>query len=283
MKVERNIDGIRQSAQKKSQEAFEKVEKGIQQLVKDKQTINFNTVARAAGVSKAWLYKQREVKSRIEHLRDQCAQKGKIPKTVSASDKSKDSMLEKLKGRIKDLEADNRDLRRQNEVAYGQVLRVQELEKRIQQLETENKRLKNQSASAGGVDTEVNGSTPVRDVMATLEKLGVRMNSTLQRSIENAPEGITSASIKSLQESMAKTDVRNPAGFLYKAISDAWQPGRAFSTTTEMAEFNTWWAWAYSKGLVKASTQVDGIMRVLTAEDEWIPFETAAKKFAAQG
>lgn len=283
MKVERNTEGIRKSAQKKSQEAFEKVEKGIQQLIKDKQTINFNTVARASGVSKAWLYKQDEVKSRIEHLRNQCAQKGKTPKAVAASDKSKDSMIEKLRGRIKVLEAEIRDLRRQNEVAYGQVLRVRDLERRIQQLETENTRLKEQSAKAGEIDARVNGSTPAKDFTATLEKLGVPMNSTLQRAIENTPEGIVLSAIKALEESIAKgIGVKNPAGFLYKAITDAWQPSEDFSKTSEIAEFNTWWAWAYSKSIVKASTQFDGIMHVMTAGDEWITFKDATRKFPIQ-
>ena len=55
MKVKRNADGLRRNAQKKRQETFEKVDKAIRQLVKDRKPVTFNAVAEVAGVSKAWL------------------------------------------------------------------------------------------------------------------------------------------------------------------------------------------------------------------------------------
>ncbi|MDZ7952437.1 DUF6262 family protein [Nostoc sp. DedQUE09] len=60
------VDGLRANAQRKQKEAFEKVEQGIQKLIDEKQTINFNTVAKASGLSKAWLYKQPKIKAWIE-------------------------------------------------------------------------------------------------------------------------------------------------------------------------------------------------------------------------
>ena len=59
MKVKRNTNGLRENAQAKSKEAFDKVDKGIQQLLKDKQSINFNRVAGVSGVSKACCIKSR--------------------------------------------------------------------------------------------------------------------------------------------------------------------------------------------------------------------------------
>jgi len=45
MTVQRNVEGLRQNAQKKRQEALEKVEQGIRKLLKEGRTVNFNTVA----------------------------------------------------------------------------------------------------------------------------------------------------------------------------------------------------------------------------------------------
>ena len=52
MRHVRNVEGLRSNAQKKSKETFERVDIGIQQLLREGRKINFNSVAVAAGVSK---------------------------------------------------------------------------------------------------------------------------------------------------------------------------------------------------------------------------------------
>ena len=113
MKIKRNTDGIKRTAQKKREATFQKVEEGIQQLIKDQAIINFNTVSKASGVSKAWLYREPTVKSRIEHLRQQSGSKKKTLPTHRASDSSKDAVIRTLKERIKKLDAENKELRDQ--------------------------------------------------------------------------------------------------------------------------------------------------------------------------
>ena len=118
MTTQRNVEGLRQNAQRKRQEALEKVEQGIRQLIKEGKTLNFNTVAQAADVSKAFLYKEPEIKERIEQLRLQGTKKAPELKQ-RASDASKDAIIRNLRERVKKLEAEVKDLRKQNEVAYG--------------------------------------------------------------------------------------------------------------------------------------------------------------------
>ncbi|MEH1916758.1 DUF6262 family protein [Nostoc sp.] len=142
MTVERNIDGLRGNAQRKRQEAFEKVEQGIQKLIKEQRVINFNTVAKASGLSKAWLYKEPEIKARIEHLRENNSQTKEIPAKQRSSDASKDAIIKTLKERIKRVEAENRGLRDQHEAIYGRILQASEIEQRLERLEAENTRLK---------------------------------------------------------------------------------------------------------------------------------------------
>lgn len=274
MTIKRSVEGLKKNAEKKRQEAFEKTEKGIQQLIKEKRPINFNTVAQASGVSKAWLYKEPEVKARIEHLREQANRKKGVPIKQRASDTSKDALIRTLRARVKRLEAENKDLRMQNEVAYGHVLKVRDLEKEIQHLRSANERLRQQS-------------TPKSEPQATqdsirdeLSELGVGLNSTLERLINETPRGIVETAIESLKEAAQVGQLRNPGGFLNKAIADAWRPNESHQEKADMTEFNEWWKRAYGEGFAIASQQTSEGLIVLTSAGHWIPFAEAAKIFS---
>ncbi|WP_080444854.1 DUF6262 family protein [Clostridium botulinum] len=117
----RNIEGLIESARNRRDEALKKADEGIKKLIKEGKPINFKTVSEAANVSTAWLYKQSEISERIKILRSQ--QKGKSiakPK-IKTSDASKDAMLTALKNRVKKLEEENKELKKQIEVLYGQL------------------------------------------------------------------------------------------------------------------------------------------------------------------
>ncbi|MEM9447824.1 MAG: DUF6262 family protein [Cyanobacteria bacterium P01_E01_bin.6] len=282
MKAERNTKGLRQNAQKKRQETFEKVEQGIKQLIKEKRSITFNEVSRASGVSKAWLYKEPGIKARIEQLRAQSGNTKALPVKQRASDTSKDALIRTLKERIKKLEVENRDLRRQNEIAYGEVLKIREQQKLSKFEDKESAKVESSVKSAQLCKPEPDNK---RDqfhlslisnenlLHEELKSLGVKLNSTLKQLIQNTPQGIVKTSMDSLREAMQKTQINSPGGFLYKAISDAWQPNGDCQAEVEIEEFNQWWKWAYKEGLVRAATRIDNIQYVLTSDEEWRPFE----------
>ena len=118
---ERNIDGLREHAQEKARETARRAEAAIAHLLKEQRPVNFKTVAETAGISTAWLYGNEDLKQRIMHLRTEpqpCVQV-KIPPREQASSASKDAMIAALRRRVKQLEEENRDLKRQVEVANG--------------------------------------------------------------------------------------------------------------------------------------------------------------------
>ena len=121
----RNTDGIKAAAQRKSQDAFARTEKAIQTLIREQKPINFESVAKEAGVTRVWLYKQPDVRGRIESLRAQQCPKKAVPKAQSASDDSKDAMIKALRLRVKKLESENRELREQVEFAYGKLMQAE--------------------------------------------------------------------------------------------------------------------------------------------------------------
>jgi len=123
MTHKRNTTGLASSAASKKEVTLKKTEKAISELLKANDLINFNTVAEKAGVSKAWLYRETGIADRIKRLRDQ--QANKEPKaykeTQRASDASKSALVATLKARVKELESENRELKKQLEVVYGKL------------------------------------------------------------------------------------------------------------------------------------------------------------------
>jgi hypothetical protein len=125
--VKPNMQGLLAHAQRKSQETQQRVHQAIDRLLREQQTINFNTVAHAAQVTKSYLYAHQEVRERIEALR---AQQGRerIERQWSErqqrrerTDRTKDVLLAARDRRIKALEEENRQLKAELKRAYGKL------------------------------------------------------------------------------------------------------------------------------------------------------------------
>lgn len=96
-----NTKGILKNAEKKTKITIEKVENAIKEMIKDGTTINFNSLSVKTGVSKSFLYNNKELKMRIDSLREK--QKPNIKKEKVTQD-SKDVIIQSLQKRISDLE-----------------------------------------------------------------------------------------------------------------------------------------------------------------------------------
>ncbi|MHC5935481.1 DUF6262 family protein [Nostoc sp.] len=299
MTVERNIEGLRGNAQRKRQEAFEKVEQGIQKLIKERQVINFNTVAKASGLSKAWLYKEPEIKARIEHLRENNSQTKEIPAKQRSSDASKDAIIKTLKERIKRVEAENRGLRDQHEAIYGRILQASEIEQRLERLEAENTRLKKELEQCLAQSTKHSASEesnvtalPTKGSKAEishiirdeLSALGIKLTSTLASKIRNSTQQIVLSAIEALKEQLKHQVIRSPGGWLASAIDDAWQPNQPQGVKSHPADlFSEWYGLAREFGIVIGSRKEDdGSILVQENTGQWFPFEQFSSKWTIQ-
>jgi hypothetical protein len=121
----RNTDGLQRSAQQKVVVTKQRAEEAIALLLKEHRPVTFKGVAESARISTAWLYANEEIKERIIHLRSQQAPKTQtvIPISEQASNASKDTMIAALQKRVKEQAAEIRELKRQLEVAYGQLVK----------------------------------------------------------------------------------------------------------------------------------------------------------------
>ncbi len=299
MTVERNVDGLRGNAQRKRQEAFKKVEQGIKKLIKEGQVINFNAVAKASGLSKAWLYKEPEIKARIEHLRENNSQTKEIPAKQRSSDASKDAIIKTLKERIKRVEAENRGLRDQHEAIYGRILQASELEQRFERLEAENTRLKKElevclSQSTNRLASEKSSLTTlptkrskaeishtIRDELATL---GIKLTSTLAAKIRNSTQEIVESAIEALKEQLQHQIIRSPGAWLATAIDDAWQPNQPQGVESHQADlFSEWYGLAREFGIAIGSRKEDdSSIWVQENTGQWFPFEQFSSKWTIE-
>lgn len=98
----------------------EKVEQAIKKLMKSNNTINFNSVAIEAGVSKATLYNNKDIREQISTLRSTTplAYNKKQAKS-DLNDNNKDAVIDSLRRRVKKLEEENKELRNNLKVAYS--------------------------------------------------------------------------------------------------------------------------------------------------------------------
>ncbi len=118
---QRNTDGLRSHAQRKTVATEQRAEAAIALLIREQRPINFQTVAQTAGISTAWLYEHEAIKERIMHLRAQQVPKAqiKIQPREQASSASKDAMITALQKRVRAQAAEIEQLKRQVEVANG--------------------------------------------------------------------------------------------------------------------------------------------------------------------
>jgi hypothetical protein len=100
----------------------QRVDEAIQELVKAKKLINFNSVSNESGLTKATLYNNKDIKERIEAFRLQQS-KVSTPAEIKRNmdDNNKDALIASLKRKIKKLEQENKELKQQLKFSYAEI------------------------------------------------------------------------------------------------------------------------------------------------------------------
>jgi len=120
----RNTAGIAAHAQTRSEQKRKGVEDTITTLLREQKPINFNTVAKAATVSKAYLYSQTDLRERIETLRQRSAEqtvRERATRSSGKTDASRDLVILAKDRRIKALEEENQKLQHQLKTALAKA------------------------------------------------------------------------------------------------------------------------------------------------------------------
>ncbi len=120
----RNTAGITAHVQHRKAQKRKGVEDAITSLLREQKPINFNTVAKTARVSKAYLYSQPDLRERIEALREQAVEhmvRERATRSSGKTDASRDLVILAKDRRIKELEAENQKLQRQLKMALAKA------------------------------------------------------------------------------------------------------------------------------------------------------------------
>ncbi len=98
-----------------------KAVRALRQLSRSANPVTFDAVARAAGVSRSWLYSQADIRSEIERLREatRAAHASPVPASQRSSTASLRARLETALDRNRRLAEENRQLRQQLAHALG--------------------------------------------------------------------------------------------------------------------------------------------------------------------
>ncbi len=121
---ERNTTGLVAHAHQRMEEKRKRVDEAITRLLRDQQTVNFNAVAKAAGVSKTYLYSQPQFRDRIEALRQQEREqmvRERVARPIGKTNAAKDLVILAKERRIRELEEENRKLKHQLNAVLGKA------------------------------------------------------------------------------------------------------------------------------------------------------------------
>lgn len=233
---ESRINTLKEAQEARKQDANFRVYQAIERLQKLHAKINFHTVAREAKVSVSYLYKYPELKQHIAELR---SQQNSLPvKSVAKPNStSHGKVVTRLQEKIKKLEAENQQLKRKSEVLAGQVYRVHHLQAQVERLQQENKDLRTKlgereiAKKVTLIDEKRKSKSPITDsIHSELKTLGIKLNSTLTKTIKSATEQTVLDAIEALKDQLTKKDIPNAGGWLNTAIKEGWTKPESIST-----------------------------------------------------
>ena len=122
----KNTAGLIQAAENKSLKTLAKVTEVIEHMQRQDLPINYNSVAKLAGVSKTWLYNRAEVSEQIKTLRT--ANTSKVLQHDVLQNKYEKIKLENeaLLSKNVRLRDQVRSLKKQLEIVYGELYKAKQ-------------------------------------------------------------------------------------------------------------------------------------------------------------
>ena len=108
------VQRLREAAQARHEATLRRAEDTLRQLAKKGGPITFRRVAEEAGVSRAWLYRQDQLRREIDQLRDTpTSHASSLPAAEQATVDSLRQQLRAYRSEIARLRHENQDLREQ--------------------------------------------------------------------------------------------------------------------------------------------------------------------------
>lgn len=224
----------------------------IDELIERGVTVSQNEVARRTGFSVGFVNKHlRGVIEQARQKQRQIRQKPLASRSVSALEKENERLT--VSNRRLRQELDRH--RRMNQELLAQVAQVVDLEDELALLRNQNRELlavwkANQTKI---LHLPIEGKTPVdmskesvsrEQIEKSLKVLGISPTSTLQKTIESAHEETVLQALEALREASQKSMIKNPGGWLKRAIEGEWVQNQAIRLSGKSLyppEFEDWY------------------------------------------
>lgn len=249
--MNRKIEALQEAAASKALVTAERVERALEKMLKQGQLINFKTVAHVANVSTAYLYKQPELRNRIETLREQQKNSSKPKQPPPASDNSKAVIIYNLRAENKKLRTEIDELRRINESLTGRLYQLQNTNNLAERLRTENESLQQQIKELVHSLAECESKLPQKvtpiskakrksndipeSIKTRLESLGVKQNATLVKVINSTSELEVLMALDAVEQYASSNNINNTAGLVVDAIKQKWEPSALLKATNTVS------------------------------------------------
>lgn len=127
MTHKRNTEGLAKAAKQRRVDTIKRVNTVLEIFLKAGNAINFNSISKAAKVGKVWLYNEESIRKKIEELRQKTKTiniQSSSSEIQSSSSKSKRNIIAMLKERVHSVENENKKLKEQIELLYGQLYKL---------------------------------------------------------------------------------------------------------------------------------------------------------------
>ena len=112
--MDEHTERLRRAAEARHEKTLAKAVAALRSLAGAPEPITFGRLARTAGVSRSWLYRQPELRQQVEQLRQSRPPKGSgVPTVQRASEESNRQKIAMYREELARLQAENRDLREQ--------------------------------------------------------------------------------------------------------------------------------------------------------------------------
>ncbi|MEM9808712.1 MAG: DUF6262 family protein [Cyanobacteria bacterium P01_D01_bin.56] len=244
---------VKQRFAREREEKLSQAKAVIDELIEQGVTVSQNEIARRTGFSVGFVNKH--LRGVIEQARQRQRQRTQKPRAARSV-----GTLEKENER---LTASNRRLRQEldkhksiNRQLLAQVAQVVELEDEVALLRTQNRELLATWKSNQEKVIHLPTGTPRAEkrslsesgfsdqIETELKTLGIKLTSTLRKTIEAASEQTVLCALEALKEASQSKNIKRPGGWLKSAIEGKWVQNESIRDTKETQyseDFMNWY------------------------------------------
>ncbi len=233
---EKQADVLRRTQASRKEQKKEQVLKAIQEIQKHSKPLTFKNIATVAGCSVSYLYKWDDLKAYIHELQQ------KKTTTLNSLEEpegkyqshSLKTLHQVAKDKIRKLEEEIRELKRQNEVLRGHVAEIYEIKDENERLRMQLRELINPNLSSQVVSLkspllatyypQATGKDNPELVIDSLKAMGIKVNHKLREEIAKRDLEKVKLAIEAYKQYRDNHDIKSQEACLLSMICDEAEP-----------------------------------------------------------